>query len=228
MCVNALAATITAIVFLTVRDALVNPCSPSRCERCLRPAGQCLCALIPQIATTTRLLVIQHPSERRHALNTARFLVEGVVGAQLLVAEKIDLNSVWYQMLSDPDWHTEVLFPGAGHSLLSASVDIQRPRRLVLLDGTWRKARKLLYLNPVLQSLPKVALPEGLVSRYRLRKAPQPGSLSTLEAGVEALRRIDQSTDFSPLLRPFEALIEGQIDAMGLERYRENYLRRGR
>lgn len=203
----------------------MNPNAPSRCDRCLRPAGYCLCALIPHISTRTQLLVIQHPSEHRHALNTARLLVAGVAGAHLLIAETLAEDSAWHHLLADPDWQTEILFPGAGVPLVAGSVDLQRPRRLVLLDGTWRKARKLLHLNPLLQRLPKVALPAGLHSRYRLRKAPQPGALSTLEAGVEALQRIEPATDFSPLLKPFEALIEGQILAMGRARYQANYLR---
>lgn len=150
------------------------------------------------------------------------------MGARLVTAEIISEDSLWYQLLVDPQWHTEILFPGAGTPLVSATPDAVMPRRLVLLDGTWRKARKLLYLNPVLQRLPKVALPAGLLSRYRLRKAPRPGALSTLEAGVEALQLIEPQTDFSPLLRPFEALIEGQIQAMGPQRYQANYRITGR
>src|SRR5690606_1960692 len=95
----------------------------------------------------------------------------------------------------------------------------------VLLDGTWRKARRLLYLNPVLQQLPRVALPDGLISRYRLRKAPMAGALSTIEAGVHALQALEPDTDFRPLLKPFDALIEGQIAAMGDSVYQRNHQR---
>ena len=94
---------------------------------------------------------------------------------------------------------------------------------LVVPDGTWRKARKLLHLNPLLAQLPRVTLPEGAVSRYRLRKAPGPGALSTLEAIVQALEIIEAPVSFAPLLRPFEALIEGQIEAMGAETYLRNH-----
>jgi DTW domain-containing protein len=94
---------------------------------------------------------------------------------------------------------------------------------LVVPDGTWRKARKLLYLNPLLAALPRVALPEGLTSRYRLRKAPMPGALSTLEAIVTALNGLEPSGSFDLLLKPFEALIEGQISAMGADTFARNH-----
>jgi DTW domain-containing protein YfiP len=61
------------------------------------------------------------------------------------------------------------------------------------------------------------------VSRYRLRKAPGPGALSTVEAIVQALQTLEAPTSFEPLLKPFEALIEGQIAAMGEEVFLRNH-----
>jgi DTW domain-containing protein len=70
-----------------------------------------------------------------------------------------------------------------------------------------------------------VTLPAGLHSRYRLRKAPMPGALSTIEAIVEALEILEAPARFDALLKPFEALIEGQIAAMGEETFRRNHQR---
>lgn len=196
-----------------------------RCSVCLRPPGHCLCALIPALQSTASILVIQHPQEQRHALNTGRLLVAGLAQAELLVTERIPDSSPFYEQLADSSWRTELLFPGEEAQLLApAPLHDRRPRRLVLLDGTWRKARKILALNPLLQQLPRVCLPCGLVSRYRLRKTAVPSGLSTIEAGVQALRMIDPTTDYSDLLLPFEALIEGQIRAMGQECYVRNHV----
>jgi len=179
--------------------------------------------LIPRLWPPTQLLVIQHPDEASHALNTARLLVPGLVNAHLLITESLQEHPAWMRRLQDPRWRNELLFPGEqAQVLLPAAADL-RPRRLVLLDGTWRKARKLVYLNPVLQSMAQVCLPAGLVSRYRLRKVPQAGALSTIEAGAEALSVLHPGFDKHALLAPFEALIEGQIRAMGLARYQQNY-----
>lgn len=193
-----------------------------RCDRCHRPRLGCLCALIPDISSSTRLLVIQHPSERHHALNTARLLVAGLTNARLHVLETIEPGSAVFQQLDDPCFETCLLFPGPTAVTLSGS-PVLRPRQLVLLDGTWRKARKMLHMNPVLRALPQVALPSGYVSRYRLRKAPAADALSTIEAGVAALELIEPGPDFKALLGPFDALIEAQIQAMGVERYQRNY-----
>ncbi|ANI16487.1 DTW domain-containing protein [Pseudomonas citronellolis] len=194
--------------------------SRARCERCLRPAGHCLCALIPRLDNRTRMLLLQHPSEAGHALNTARLAALGLANAELRVGEDFrDLD------LSGEDaW---LLFPGENAIPLAelATRPTTRPRLLVVPDGTWRKARKLLHLNPNLAALPRVVLPEGLTSRYRLRKAPAEGALSTIEAVVHALNALDAPQSFDALLRPFEALIDGQIAAMGEETFQRNHQR---
>ncbi|WP_373186649.1 tRNA-uridine aminocarboxypropyltransferase [Halopseudomonas sp.] len=199
-----------------------------RCVLCLRPPGHCLCALIPTLQSTTRILVIQHPQEQGHALNTGRLLVAGLAGAQIVVAEHLPLDSCAYAQITDPAWRTELLFPGENAPVLApAGARDQRPRCLVLIDGTWRKARKIMAINPVLQRLPRVCLPGGLVSRYRLRKTGVPNALSTIEAGVQALHLLEPGADYAAILRPFEALIERQIQAMGPECYARNHSTQG-
>ena len=196
--------------------------SRAQCSRCLRPQTHCLCALIPQLDSRTRVLLLQHPSEVGHALNTARLADLGLLNAELRVGEVFEDLAT---LLNPPGYQARLLFPGEDAQLIDTAEpsDESLPWLLVVPDGTWRKARKLLHLNPLLAQLPRATLPEGTVSRYRLRKAPGPGALSTLEAIVQALEILEAPTSFAPLLRPFEALIEGQIEAMGADTYQRNH-----
>lgn len=194
--------------------------SRSQCPRCLRPATHCLCPLIPNLDSRTRVLLLQHPSEVNHALNTARLAALGLNNAQLVVGEVFeDLPG----LLNQPGYQACLLFPGEGAQALQAYTSVGQPLLLVVPDGTWRKARKMLHLNPLLAALPRVTLAEGGVSRYRLRKAPGPGALSTVEAIVQALQVLEAPISFEPLLKPFDALIEGQIAAMGETVYQRNH-----
>jgi DTW domain-containing protein YfiP len=126
-------------------------------------------------------------------------------------------------LLNQPGYQARLLFPADDAQPLQAYTLNDEPMLLVVPDGTWRKARKMLHLNPLLAALPRVTLAQGAVSRYRLRKAPGPGALSTVEAIVQALQTLEAPTSFEPLLKPFEALIEGQIAAMGEEIFRRNH-----
>ncbi|MHC8304920.1 tRNA-uridine aminocarboxypropyltransferase [Pseudomonas sp. PB3P13] len=190
------------------------------CPRCLRPEGHCLCALIPNLDSRTRVLLLQHPTEVNHALNTARLAALGLNNAELIVGEIFeDLPA----LLNQPGYRARLLFPADDAQTLHAYAATDKPLLLVVPDGTWRKARKMLHLNPLLAALPRVTLAGGAVSRYRLRKAPGPGALSTVEAIAQALQTLESPADFDALLKPFEALIEGQIAAMGQETYQRNH-----
>jgi len=193
------------------------------CSACNRPLAHCLCALIPRLNSRTRIVILQHPSEVQHALNTARLAALGLVNAELRVGEVFeDLPA----LLNQPGYQSCLLFPGEGAQPLPRFAEqvAGQPVLLVVPDGTWRKARKLLHCNPLLAELPRVSLEPGLQSRYRLRKAPQAGALSTIEAIASALTTLEAPAQFDTLLRPFDALIEGQIAAMGEQVYQRNHL----
>ncbi len=192
------------------------------CSRCQRPLSHCLCPWIPDLPSRTRVLILQHPDEAGHALNTARLAALGLRNSELRLGEQF---AGLADELADPHWHSGLLFPGEDALPVAefAARCPERPLRLLVPDGTWRKARKLLYLNPALAALPRVSLAVSRRSRYRLRKAPMAGALSTLEAIACALQEVEPHADFSSLLRPFEVLIEGQIAAMGEQLYRRNH-----
>ncbi len=194
--------------------------SRPQCCRCLRPITHCLCALIPSLDSRTRVLLLQHPSEVNHALNTARLAALGLNNAQLLVGEVFDDLAT---LLSPPGYQARLLFPADDAQPLCTYASSDQPLLLVVPDGTWRKARKLLHLNPLLAALPRVTLAAGGVSRYRLRKAPGPGALSTVEAIAQALQVLEAPRSFEALLAPFEALIDGQIAAMGRAVFEKNH-----
>ncbi|MCH1878598.1 DTW domain-containing protein [Alcaligenes ammonioxydans] len=192
---------------------------PGRCARCQRPVARCLCSLIPSLQATCPLLILQHHSEARHALNTGRLAYLGVQGAQLWVGEQFEDLEARLAQAQRP----VLLFPGPQAQVARALAPQHRPDLIVVPDGTWRKARLILHRNPILQRLPHWVLPQGDVSRYRLRKAPDPQAVSTLEAIVRLMQLMEPERDFSALLRPFEHLIEEQIQAMGLDTYERNY-----
>ncbi|HRL21353.1 MAG TPA: tRNA-uridine aminocarboxypropyltransferase [Alcaligenes sp.] len=219
--------------------------SPRRCSRCQRPLSRCLCPLIPSLPQPCPVLILQHSSEASHALNTARLAHLGLQETELWVGESFESLPMRLAQAHRP----VLLFPGpdavqaglpVAAGLWSAcsnaysertsarhksalNMQTGSPDLIVVPDGTWRKARRILMVNPILQALPRWVLPPGPPSRYRLRKAPDPQAVSTLEAIARVLQILAPQQDFSPLLRPFEHLIDEQIQAMGPQTYLRNY-----
>lgn len=66
---------------------------------------------------------------------------------------------------------TYVLFPGP-EALPVQQLPRDRPITLIVLDGTWSQARKLLKLNPPIAGLRRVAFRPRKPSAYVIRRQP--------------------------------------------------------
>lgn len=62
---------------------------------------------------------------------------------------------------------------------------------LIIIDGTWRKSRKILCENPYLQTLSRLILEELPAGQYNIRKARNPHQRSTMEAASAALAQLE-------------------------------------
>ena len=185
------------------------PCHPRRatCATCLRPQASCICQWIAPLATNVAVLILQHPLEVSNAKGSARLLHLGLPGSVLLAGEVFDpdtLSALLYDggrtpLLLYPDSIAQTASEPPALPTLPAATAL----RLVVLDGTWRKSRKMLSLNPLLQSLPRLSLQGMPASHYRIRKAHAPDQLSTLEASAYALMRLDGGA------APYQALLAG-------------------
>jgi DTW domain-containing protein YfiP len=187
----------------------------ARCVTCLRAQSACICRWITQVAPRAALLVLQHPLEVANAKNSARLLHLSVAGSVLAVGEGFD--SAELETLLHADGRVPVLLypdtPGDAALLAPPACepfDADRVR-LVVLDATWRKSRKMLYLNPALQHLPRLALRDTSPSNYRIRKAHAPHQLSSLEAAALALAQLEgNDAVLRPLLEAFEGFVQQQ------------------
>ncbi len=209
------------------------------CACCLRPQSACICRWVVPLAAEVEVLILQHPLESGNAKGSARLLHLSLPNSRLAVGEVFAgddllalLHAPWAAASIDggpvgAQRHAVLLYPdmpgcpgnvngsGAEHDA-GAMPQGDRPRapaclRLVVLDATWRKSRKMLYLNPALQALPRLALADVPSSRYLIRKAHLPHQLSTLEATCLALMRLEgDARKFAPLLDAFDGFIGQQ------------------
>ncbi|MBU4422194.1 MAG: DTW domain-containing protein [Gammaproteobacteria bacterium] len=214
----------------------MKPLSASRprCPACLRPPSACICRWATPVAHRTEVLILQHPLELHEAKGTARLLHLSLPHSRMVTGEQLDPSTL-QPLLTAPfettdaahtPRHALLLYPEAPQD---AALGIATPPpldpawlptperlRLVVLDGTWRKSRKMLHLNPLLQQLPRLPLRQPPTSRYRIRSARQPHQLSTLEATCAALAQLEADPDrFEPLLRAFDGFVAQQAAWQG-------------
>jgi DTW domain-containing protein YfiP len=190
------------------------------CAACLRAQSVCICRFVTPVAGSVELLVLQHPLEVHNAKNSARLLHLCLAGSRLLVGETFvptELDAALHAggrtpLLLYPHTPGEAVLGLPTPPLLAPPL-LERPDglRLVLLDATWRKSRKMLYVNPSLQGLPRLALRELPPSAYRIRKAHAPDQLSSMEAAAHALSQLENRPErYEPLFQAFNAFVEQQ------------------
>jgi DTW domain-containing protein YfiP len=165
---------------------------------------------VTQVETRTRIVVLQHPRERDMPIGTARMATLCLPNAELHGGVRWDAGAL-DRVLEDDSRTPILLYPGPG------AIDVMRapprgPVTLVVVDGTWSQAKKLVRENPRLQQLPRYAFVPPSPSEYRIRREPEDTYVSTIEALVHVLGALEgDASRFLPLLVPFRAMIEAQI-----------------
>ena len=192
------------------------------CPRCLRPSAACICHWICKVNNAPEVLLLQHPLEVNNAKGSARLLDLCLQDSCMVGGERFD-QQLLVSLLQAGGKQAVLLYPA---TTLNEAVDLQHVApefvlqdqtlanlRLVIIDATWRKSRKMLYLNPSLQQLPRLGLQNMPASHYRIRKAHAPDQLSTLEAVCYALMQLEQNDGkYQPILEAFDGFVGQQME----------------
>ncbi|KAL3819794.1 hypothetical protein ACJIZ3_005699 [Penstemon smallii] len=187
---------------------------------CGRPINVCLCNTLPStpIRTTTDIVILHHPHERRHKLATVPLLSKCLLNCEIIVGRKLKYGqSKLLDSLHDracensnlPFRRALYLFPGSNAlpfteiSRDNSSVDPVSMNELVLIvfDGTWKHAKEMMLAS--LSFLSSFAVQVCLDfdakvdggtifdSDLILRKEPFAGCMSTMEAVARCLRVLE-------------------------------------
>ncbi|MDG4813483.1 DTW domain-containing protein [Hydrogenovibrio sp. 3SP14C1] len=188
-----------------------------KCPDCLRLKSLCLCHAVTAFEPSVEIIFLQHPLEQNQVKGTAFLTHRCLQGSQILVGERFSREQLSPYL--DDAKQTFLLYPPEegtdAPDVLSAS-DVARTLplksvRVLVLDGTWRKTRKMLFLNPELAALPRIQIHPNKPSVYSIRKQKNAQSFSTLEAIKQLLIELDPQFDFGDNLdQVMTALIRQQ------------------
>ncbi|HAG41793.1 MULTISPECIES: tRNA-uridine aminocarboxypropyltransferase [unclassified Pseudoalteromonas] len=183
------------------------------CERCLFTPSTCICGAIKRLTNKVSVVILQHPSEEKIAKNTAKLLNLSLTDCKIIKGE----NNTDFAMLNSlPLESTVLLYPNEHATYLddaNPKPALSNITHLIVIDGTWKKAYKILQLTPLLTKFKTVSFKQLPQNRYAIRKAPRADSLSTLEAVAHSLLLIEQLNP-APLYNLLDELIQKQTQHM--------------
>ena len=177
-----------------MRETIIQ-CRDS-CLSCNRKRELCLCSKILPFVFDPKIVLLVHPKEYKKSVGTFRIVRLSIKNSVCIrgYGFELDQDKTLLDLVSDPSIYPMILFPGE-KSLnideLSPEVirsHIPQDKKLVILviDGTWANARKMIRTSKVLQSLSSICFSPKALSAYKFRKQPHAHCVSTVEA-VHAL-----------------------------------------
>ncbi|XP_038698132.1 tRNA-uridine aminocarboxypropyltransferase 2 [Tripterygium wilfordii] len=205
----------------TATDTSPPPQRRSICGNCSRPLPVCLCHALPAspIPTATQIIIVQHPHESHHKLNTIPLLTRSLLHATAFISRKLRPNlhpllDSLRNNINDNDHSPRAIYlfpPSSSSPAVSLSElknmlnegDGGRGLVLIVFDATWKHAREMVkasegYLG---QFALRVCLDGGLneeaeggsiyESELVLRKEPCGGCVTTAEAVARFLRVVE-------------------------------------
>mgnify|MGYP001049229948 CR=1 FL=1 len=177
----------------------------SYCSVCHFPESTCICEHVVVCTNAIKVVVLQHPKEAQHAKNTVALLKLALSDFEIITGETAeDFLDIRKELQSR---NPVIVYPGTDAIKLPKERLSFTPDTLVLIDGTWKKAYKMIKLNPWLMTLPCVSFSDEYQNSYSIRKSPNKQSLSTLEAVYLSLSHIE-GNKFTPLLDLFHHFMD--------------------
>lgn len=190
----------------------------SECQRCQRSVKRCLCDELPQFTKKEKwqapeISILRAPDEKKHALNSVNIL--NLCYQDLSLNDGIEFESTALQT----EKNLVLIYPSSEAEPLESISDDEH---YILLDGTWKKTKRILLTNPWLQQIPHKKVSLDHPPLYRIRKELSSEHYSTLEVFAQLIKkeRPEQALQLQDI---FKKMIDIQISEMGHETYKNNY-----
>ncbi|MYL23291.1 DTW domain-containing protein [Halomonas alkaliantarctica] len=169
-----------------------------RCQGCNLPVLNCLCPYKVSAESVARVWLLTHPLEHYKPTNTGRLIGDVLTQTEVFTWHRTAPDARLLALLEDARFAPFVVFPDDQPDYADRVVSIDAVTQAkasgktpvyILLDGTWRQARRIFRKSPYLDGLPVLPLRTARETRYRLRKPASSAHLCTAEVAAELLRQ---------------------------------------
>jgi len=168
-----------------------------------------------------------HTDEYRHQKSgTGRLCAIALSGTPLFVGVDFSQHAGLNALLNDPGLYPCLLYPGPTALNLSGTAPLALPPGrdllVIIVDGTWVEARKVVHRSRNLQRLPRVSFTPGALSRFRIKHQPRPEYLSTIEAAYEVLGALE-ARGYEPPIPHRHTLVDILLDMVNFQTPHGNF-----
>ncbi len=165
-----------------------------RCLECLMPRVHCICDVRPAPHSGSAFCFIMYWGEAFKPSNTGRLIADVAKDNHAFVWERTQVDEALLHLLNDPQYCPVIVFPKQYAAPdrcidtvaeLGADASTKTPL-YIMLDGTWREARKM-FKSPYLAKFPVLGIEPEEKSLYQLRESVHKHQLCTAEVAALVL-----------------------------------------
>ena len=162
------------------------------CNKCGLPIINCLCHKAPEIKTSAKIWILSTEKEFYKPSNTARLLkLINPNSTEIFLWERTRIPEKLVENLNNELYDPFLLFPIEDDEAGSRKSEYNHTGKIpafIIIDGTWKEARKIFRRSDYLKNLPIISLLPDFNSNYDLRRGVLEGNLCTIEAAIEVLK----------------------------------------
>ncbi len=196
-----------------------------RCQSCQLGLNTCICHWRKTASCQLQFILIMHRDEVYKPTNTGRLIADTFPHqCRAFLWNRTQPDEALLALLNDKNRHCQLVFPTADNEVrevherpASRTSESAPINTVVLLDGTWKQARKMYSQAQWMKHLPLLDLSSTLTrseqswGNYRVRQACEAGQLATAEAAALALAANAETAASRHLLNYFSVFNEHYV-----------------
>ncbi|GGB01046.1 DTW domain-containing protein YfiP [Agarivorans gilvus] len=163
----------------------------ARCSRCQMPQQHCFCEQAILQNSACGFVLLMHNMEVLRPSNTGRFVADLIPDTYAYIWSRTEPNTELLALCQQDQWQPYVVFPAAfsPSERVKHKVELAHGKKplFILLDGSWREARKMFHQSPWLDKFPVISVAADQASQYGLRSRPIKGQWATAEVAAQLL-----------------------------------------
>jgi len=189
----------------------------SRCPLCSLVAPLCVCEALHFVPSAIPVVLLRHPREAERSSGTG-FLAMQCLGGTLLEPELLD---AWLD--AHATQKIALLFPPDGEEALGSVAGIGNtpeagllPEILIVPDGSWSEARRMVRKNPRLRGFPRVSPQMGAPWLERALRTDKWVRPCTAEALGQWIAQTGDTACADNLRQALVAFVNAHLKARGI------------
>ncbi|WP_432453916.1 MULTISPECIES: tRNA-uridine aminocarboxypropyltransferase [unclassified Agarivorans] len=168
----------------------------ARCAICQLPQTHCFCAQARLQASQSGFALLMHNKEVLRPSNTGRFIADVIPDTYAFIWQRTEACQELLTLCQQVQWQPYVVFPAHFCPPERVNYQLSLPQGVkplfIMLDGSWREARKMFHQSPWLEQFPVISIHPSTASNYGLRSSSITTQWATAEVAAQLLALNDE------------------------------------